>query len=144
MSGLLVVRCGRERLGLPVDDVLEVLPIEGLLLAPTVCPAVRGLLPAADRLVPLAHLRALLDARAVPEERGEAAVLIRQGARNVALEVDEAVDLLADVVVAAPAGWDVPWAMGVAHVGDALLPVVDLEVLVERMLAGRTESHDDR
>jgi len=136
VSGLLVVRCGRERLGLPVDGVLEVLPIEGLLLAPAVCPAVRGLLPAHDRLVPLAHLRALLDDAAVPEQRGEAAILVRWGARDVALEVDEAVDLLADVAVSAPAGWDVAWAMGVARVGDALLPVVDLEVLVERLLAG--------
>lgn len=136
MTGLLIVRCGSERLGLPVDGVIEVVPLEGVVWMPAACPAVRGLLPVHTRLVPLAHLRALLDERSAPDEVSEAAVLIRSGAQRLALEVDEAVDLLPDARVSAPAGWDVAWAEGVARVGDALVPVVDFEVLVERLLAG--------
>lgn len=136
MSGLLVVRSGRERLALPVDGVVEVLPIAGVLPAPAASAAVRGLLPVHDRLVPLAHLRALLDDRPAPDERGETAVLIRWEERRAALEVDEALDLLPGAPEAAPAGWEVPWALGVARVDNDLLPVVDLEVLVGRLLAG--------
>lgn len=135
MSGLLVVRCGGEHLGIPVDAVVEILPLQGLVWAPTTSPAVRGLLPVSGRLVPLAHLRALLDDRSAPAVRGDAAILVRAGGREVALEVDDAVDLLPEAPVSAPAGWDVPWARGVARMDDALLPVVDLEILVERLLA---------
>lgn len=138
VSGVILVRCGTRRLALPIEDVLEILPVEGLLAAPAARPAVRGLLPVRDRLVPLVHLHALLEGASPPADAGAgaAAVLVRSGGRRLALEVDEALDLLRDVAVTVPSGWDVPWARGVARADDALLPVVELGSLVDRLVGG--------
>lgn len=139
MSGLLLVRSGGGRLGLPVEGVLEVVPVADVLPAPAGRPAVRGLLAVRDRLVPLVHLRALLDDRAAPPARGDTAVVVQARGRRLALEVDAAEDFVREAAAPLPAGWDVPWADGVVRRGDTVIAVVQLEALAERLVAGAEE-----
>ena len=136
MSAVLLVRCGDDHLGLPVEGVEEVFVVGELLPAPVAREAVRGLVPVRGRLAPLVHLRALLDDAPPPGPPADAAVLVRSGGRLVALEIDEALDLLHEAARPVPQGWDLPWAAGVVPREDTLIPVVELDGLVERLLAG--------
>lgn len=133
--GYLLVRVDGRPYGLPLDGVLEVSDVTEVLDAPRVVPAVRGLTTARGRLVPLVHLGALLGDRAAPDERGRTAVLVRLGDRHVALEVDDADEVVRDAPLPVPRGQSLPWAAGVARPrGGGLVPILDLEALEDRML----------
>jgi chemotaxis signal transduction protein len=131
--GHLVVHASGEPFGLPIDQVLEVSDLGEVLEVPRTHPAVRGLTPQRGRLVPLVHLGALLAGRAAPAERGRTAVLIRLGARQVAFEVDDADEVVRERPLPLPRDEDLPWAQGVARQGEALVPVLDLDALEERI-----------
>lgn len=133
--GYLLVRVDGRPYGLPLDGVLEVSDVTEVLDAPRVVPAVRGLTTARGRLVPLVHLGALLGDRAAPDARGRTAVLVRLGDRHVALEVDDADEVVRDAPLPVPRGQSLPWAAGVARPrGGGLVPILDLEALEDRML----------
>ncbi|MGH7700311.1 MAG: chemotaxis protein CheW, partial [Gemmatimonadales bacterium] len=133
--GYLLVRVEGRPYGLPLDGVLEVDDLTEVLDAPRVVPAVRGLTTARGRLVPLVHLGALLGDRAAPDERGRTAVLVRLGARQVALEVDDADEVVRETPLPVPRGQSLPWAAGVARPrAGGLVPILDLEALEDRML----------
>src|SRR6184192_1843148 len=92
---------------------------------------------ATGRLVPLVHLGALLGERPPPAERGRAAVLVQLGAgeglRQVALEVDDADDVVRETALPVPPGESLPWAAGVARRRGALVPILDLDALGDRI-----------
>lgn len=132
-SGYLVVRALGAPYGLPLGHVVEVSDLSEVLDVPRAHPAVRGLTPQRGRLVPLIHLGALLAGRAAPTERGRTAILIRLGARQVALEVDDADEVVRGKPLPVPHGEDLPWALGVARRGDHLVPVLDLDALEDRI-----------
>jgi len=98
---------------------------------------VRGVTPLRGRLVPLVHLGALLGERPPPAERGRAAVLVQLGAgeglRQVALEVDDADDVVRETALPVPRGESLPWAAGVARRRGALVPILDLDALGDRI-----------
>ncbi len=133
MDGYLIVRASGEPIGLPIEQVLEVSDLAEVLEVPRTHPAVRGLTPQRGRLVPLIHLGALLAGRAAPSERGRTAVLIRLGARQVVLEVDDADEVVRERPLPLPRGEDLPWASGVARQGETLVPVLDLDALEGRI-----------
>jgi len=136
VSGCLIVRSGGEALALAVADVEEVLELGPPLPAPATARGVRGVVPVRGRLVPLAHLGALLRRRAAPDEAGTVGVAVRAAGRRLVLEVDEAVDLVPRPPEALPAGWGTAWAtQGIRH-GGRLVPVVDLDAVAARLLAG--------
>jgi chemotaxis signal transduction protein len=131
--GYLRVRALGEPYGLPLGHVLEVGDVGDVLAVPRTHPAVRGLTPLRGRLVPLVHLGALLGGRAAPDQRGRAAVLVRVGGRQVALEVDDADEVVRDAALPVARGEDLPWASGVARQRDGLVPILDLDALEERI-----------
>lgn len=134
MSGYLLVRVGGRALGLPLQRVLEVADVTDVLDVPRRTLALRGLTLARGQLVPLVHLGALLAGRAAPAERGRTHVLVSLGAQRVAaLEVDDADEVVREEPLPVPPGQDLPWARGVARRGDALVPVLDLAALEERI-----------
>jgi len=96
-----------------------------------------GLTPLRGRLVPVVHLGALLGERTPPPERGRAAVLVTLGAgegtRFVALEVDDADDVVREAALPVPRGESLPWASGVARRRGALVPILDLDALGDRI-----------
>ncbi|HEX9729141.1 MAG TPA: chemotaxis protein CheW [Gemmatimonadales bacterium] len=133
MTGYLVVRSGATRFGLPLAHVVEVVPTEGLTAAPGTSPAVRGVMPVRGRLIPLAHLDALVRGRTPDATIGHAAVVMSVDGDPVAFEVDEAEELQRAAPGPLPSGWEFPWAVGVARVGDTLIPILDVASLVERL-----------
>jgi len=84
-------------------------------------------------LVPLIHLGAFLGGRAAPVERGRTAVLVELGVRQVALEVDDADEVVREEALPVPRGQDLPWAAGVAQRGGQLVPILDLAGLGDRL-----------
>ena len=137
MKGYLLVRSEGRAYGLPVGRVLEVGDATEVLQIPRKLPAVRGLTPLRGRLVPVVHLGALMAERPAPETRGRTAVLVElgagEGARAVALEVDDADDVVREAALPVPPGESLPWASGVARRRGALIPILDLDALGERL-----------
>lgn len=132
MGAFLVVRAGRERYGLDLGAVREVVDVAPPRAVPSCSPAMRGVMPLRDRHVSLIHLGALLTGGAPPAALGETAVVVMVDRAALALEVDEVeevVDRGASRVGAAPAGW----AAGVWRVGEELVTVLELGVLAERL-----------
>ncbi len=139
MKGYLLVRAEGRAYGLPVGRVLEVADAGRVLDVPRSLPAVRGLTQLRGRLVPLIHLAAFLGGRAAPTEVGRTVVLVelRGGAaregRQVAFEVDDADAVVREEAMPVPRGQSLPWAVGVAEQDGALVPILDLEALGDRI-----------
>ena len=131
----LLVTSGGRAFGLPAEGVGEILGIDELLPAPVVRPAVRGVILVQERLVPLVHLAALLDDTAPPAGMSPTAVLVSGVGVTVALEVDETAEFVRQEPTPVPGGWDLPWAAGVARCEGSIVPIVDLDALVERLRA---------
>jgi purine-binding chemotaxis protein CheW len=135
--GFLLVRVEGKSYGLPLARVLEVGDLGEVLDVPRALPAVRGLTPLRGRLVPLVHLGALLGERDAPAERGRATVLVEVGAgegvRQVAFEVDDADDVVREPALPVPQGESLRWASGVARRRGALVPILDLDALGDRI-----------
>jgi chemotaxis signal transduction protein len=132
--GYLLVRVGDQAYGLPLAHVLEVSDVSEVLEAPRALAAVRGLAPLRGGLVPLIHLGALLGGKAAPTGRGRTAVLVRLGGVQVALEVDDADEVVREDPLPVPRGQHLPWAAGVARPHDgALVPILDFEALKDRI-----------
>ena len=137
--GYLLVRAEGKPYGLPLARVVEVGDLGEVLDVPRALAAVRGVTPLRGRLVPLVHLGALLGQRAAPPERGRAVVVVElgtggeRGVRRVALEVDDADDVVREAALPLPRGESLPWASGVARRKGALVPILDLEALGNRI-----------
>src|SRR6266702_2218627 len=135
--GYLLVRVDGKAYGLPLARVLEVGDLAEVLDVPRALPAMRGLTPLRGRLVPVVHLGALLGERTPPPERGRATVLVTLGAgegtRYVAFEVDDADDVVREAALPVPRGESLPWASGVARRRGALVPILDLDALGDRI-----------
>jgi purine-binding chemotaxis protein CheW len=131
--GFLLVRVGTRAYGLPLERVVEVADLTEVLPVPRTDASVRGLTPLRGRLVPLVHLGALLGLRAPPPEHGRAAVLLQLAGHQVALEVDDAEEVVRVAALPLPDGESLPWAVGVAPRGDGLVPILDLDALGERI-----------
>src|SRR5437588_239428 len=110
--GYLLVRVDGKPYGLPLGRVLEVGDLGEVLDVPRALAAVRGVTPLRGRLVPLIHLGALLGERTPPADRGRTAVLVELGAgegvRQVALEVDDADDVVREAARPVPRGAPAP------------------------------------
>jgi chemotaxis signal transduction protein len=133
--GYLLVQVDGANYGLPLEPVLQVDDMGEVMEVPRVLPAMRGLTPLNGRLVPLIHLGALLGNRQPPVKRGMATVLVDLGGgeRLVALEVDDADEVIRASVLPAPPGESLPWASGVARRDGNLVPILDWDVLEERI-----------
>ncbi|HVH09326.1 MAG TPA: chemotaxis protein CheW, partial [Gemmatimonadales bacterium] len=122
---------------LPLTRVLEVGDLAEVFDVPRALPAMRGLTPLRGRLVPVVHLGALMADGTPPVTRGRTAVLVELGAgegiRHVALEVDDADDVVREAALPVPPGESLPWAWGVARRRGALVPILDLDALGDRI-----------
>lgn len=135
--GYLLVRVDGKAYGLPLTRVVEVGDLAEVLEVPRALAAMRGLTPLRGRLVPVVHLGALMGDRSPPTTRGRAAVLVElgagEGARYVALEVDDADDVVREAALPVPHGESLPWASAVARRRGALVPILDLDALGDRI-----------
>ncbi len=139
----LVVRAGRERYGLPLEAVREVVDAAPSGPVPAVLPAVRGVMPLRERFFTLVHLGALVAGGAPPAQPSDTVVIADVGAARVAFEVDdveavveEGATLVSEAAgTAAAAGANGPVVAGVWRVGGGgeLVSVLDLSVLGGRL-----------
>jgi len=135
-GGYLLVRVAGQSFGLPLAGVLAVDDLGAVLDVPHTGPALRGLTPRRGRLLPLVHLGALLAEGPPPAERGRAAVLVDlrgDGERIVALEVDDADEVVREAALPVPAGEPLPCAQGVVRRDGGLVPILDLARLGGRI-----------
>jgi len=137
-SGFLVVRSGAERYGLALAAVEEVVELLEPAPVPGSLASFRGVVRWRDRHVSVVHLGALVQGGAAPDSRGATAAVVMLDGRPVALEVEGVEDVVEqgaattlDHVEAVEAG------EGVWRVGGALVTLLDLEGLAERLAEGR-------
>lgn len=135
MSGCLLVRAGGSTYGLKLDQVVEVVDGFEVSAVPAVHMAVRGVTQMRHRSVPLVHLSSLITNEPVPSDTMETAVLTRCLDSMVAFEVDDADAVAHYEAIAVPAAWQLPWVCSVIRNEGGLVPVIDLDILGERLVA---------
>jgi chemotaxis signal transduction protein len=131
-AGHLLVRAGTRLVGLPLDQVVEVLDPGTSFPVPASEPAVRGVAVIRGRILPLIHLGALLDGGPCPAGRTDTGVLVELAGRQLCFEVEEAESVLYDPGLAVPPGAALPWAAAVARTDRGLVPLLDLAALGAR------------
>lgn len=132
-GGYLLVRAGGRRVGISLEQVVEVLDQGEAFPVPAVEPAVRGVTRVRGRIMPLVHLGALLDGSACPDARGEVSVVIELAGRRLCLEVEAAESVLHGTGLPVPPDAAMPWAVAVARTAEGLLPLLDLTALGARI-----------
>ena len=132
-EGWLLVRAGGRRVGLSLDQVIEVLDLGPVYPVPSTEPAVRGVTSSRGRIVPLIHLASLLDGRLVADSAGGTAVMVRLGGRRVCLEVDDAEEVLREPGLPVPQDVSLPFAVAVARQADGIVPLLDLTAVGARI-----------
>jgi chemotaxis signal transduction protein len=135
VKGYLLIEAGGARYGLSVDDVREVIEVGSVHPAPSAHAAVLGVTQVAGRFIPLVHLRALVEREETCGEPGKTGVVVRCGAQRVVLAVDDADTVIREAPESVPEGLELPWAAGVARYEGDLVPIVDMEVMAERLLS---------
>jgi chemotaxis signal transduction protein len=131
-AGFLVARSGAERLGIELASVEEVVDLGVPAQVPGRLPVFRGVVRWRGRHVSVLHLGALVAGGAPPEARGDTALVVVLGGTPVALEVD-AVDDVVEGGGASVGGALSPGASGVWQVGGALVTMLDVGALEERL-----------
>lgn len=133
-----VARVGEERFAFPVTDVEEVIDAPAIDWVPGAASGLAGQLRYRDRTVSVFDGGWALGVPRAP--RGGTALILRDGARRLALMVDDVDDLTAfalDAVHAVPAGTDFDgvlsgvWCAGAAQ----LVGLVNTETLLIRLTA---------
>jgi purine-binding chemotaxis protein CheW len=136
VKGFLLVRSNGRGYGLPLEDVIEVADDLKWTPMPETRPSVRGVVTVRGTMMPLVSLNALLREEPLAEETGRTAVVASRDGRTVALEVDDAEEVIRDSGLPVPPGRNMPWALGIAEKEDELVPIVDLRVLGWRLGQG--------
>ncbi|HWB41428.1 MAG TPA: chemotaxis protein CheW [Gemmatimonadales bacterium] len=132
-EGWLLVRAGGRRVGLSLEQVIEVLDLGPVYPVPATEPAVRGVTSSRGRIVPLVHLASLLDERASAGSGGGIAVMVRLAGRRVCLEVDQAEEVLREPGLPVPPDVSLPFAVAVARQADGIVPLLDLTAVGARI-----------
>ena len=125
----MLVRVGDRQVCLMVGSLVEVIELTAPFPVPSATPALRGLIPVRERLVPVLHLGAALDGVACPDRLGEMVVLASVDERMIGLEVDYASEVMPAVVAPLPEDLLVPGAIGVVQREGVFLPVIDVALL---------------
>ena len=113
-EGWLLVRAGDRRVGLALDQVIEVLDLGPVYPVPSTEQADRGVTASRGRIVPLVHLASLLAGEAVTASGGGTAVMVRLGGRRMCLEVDDVEEVLREPGLPVPGDVSLPFAVAVA------------------------------
>jgi chemotaxis signal transduction protein len=129
-EGWLLVRAGERRVGLMLDQVVEVLDLGPVHPVPSLDPAVRGVTSSRGRIVPLVHLATLLGGTG---GQGGTAVLVSLDTRRVCVEVDDAEEVLREPGLPVPPDVSLPFAVAVARRPDGVVPLLDLTAVGTRI-----------
>ena len=130
----MLVQVGDRQVCLMVGSLVEVIELTAPFPVPSATPALRGLIPVRERLVPLLHLGAALDGGACPDRLGEMAVIASVDDKTIGLEVDHASEVMPVMVGPLPEDLLVPGAIGVVHREGSFLPVIDVALLSAQII----------
>jgi hypothetical protein len=87
----------------------------------------------------------LLRGQPLPDATSHTVVVARCCGQRVAFEVDDADEVVRGAALSLPTGRRFPWASGVAEYEEALVPIVDLTLVGERLtISEGTAQTDDR
>jgi chemotaxis signal transduction protein len=131
-EGWLLVRSGGRRVGIALDQVVEVLDLGPVYPVPSAEPAVRGVTSSRGRIVPLVHLASLLESRGAPSPGGTA-VLLSLGGVRLCLEVDDAEEVLREPGLPVPPDVSLPFAVAIARREQGIVPLLDLTAIGTRI-----------
>ncbi len=134
MTDVLMVRVGDRQVGLAVESLVEVIELTTPFPVPSATPALRGLIPVRERLVPVLHLGAALEGASCPDRLGEMAVIATIDERTIGLEVDYASEVTAAVITPLPEDLLVPGAVGVVRLEGVFVPVIDVALLGAQLI----------
>jgi len=129
-EGWLLVRAGERRVGLKLEQVIEVLDLGPVHPVPATDPSVRGVTSSRGQIVPLVHLATLLGGSGGP---GGTAVVVRLDTRRVCVEVDDAEEVLREPGFPVPAEISLPFAVAVARRPEGIVPLLDLTAVANRI-----------
>jgi chemotaxis protein histidine kinase CheA len=129
VSDVLLVRIGDRQVALVVGSLVEVIELAAPFPVPSATPALRGLIPVRERLVPVLHLGAALDGVVCPDALGEMVVIATVDERMIGLEVDYASEVTPAVITPLPEDLLVPGAVGAVQRAGMFLPVIDVALL---------------
>lgn len=132
-DGFLVVRAGPRRVGLALENLVEVLEPPVALPVPSAEPALRGVIPVRQMLLPLVSLDALLSGTACGSAPADAAVLVQVGEVRFCLEVDAAESVAHEATLPVPPDAAMPWAAAIALRPDGHIPLLDLGAIGSRL-----------
>lgn len=130
---LVVVEVDGVRCGLPAIDVVELHPVVRITPLPRAPHVVEGVINVRGSLVTVINLRARLGLRQRPPLVGDHLVMVRVGARTVALRVDRAVEMVTVDSVRIESALGVDGAChvsAVAKLDDGLLVIHDVETFL--------------
>lgn len=126
----LVFRLGQHRFGLPLADIVEVVPAVAVTPFPGAPDVVEGVIDVRGQVVPVLDIRARFRIPPNPLEPSDHFVLARVGGRRFALRANEALDLVRIPEEAiTPSVSVVPETdliAGVARLADGLVLIHDL------------------
>jgi chemotaxis signal transduction protein len=132
-DAFLLVTAGGCRVALPVAQLEAVTDAGEIAALPVAEPSMVGVTTVRGETLPVISLARLLGAVALPESG--AFVLVNAGGARICLVVEQAETLSRGDVMPLPADGAMPWARAVLRDGEALVPLLDLEALAERLAA---------
>jgi len=135
VARFLVVRLGERRLGIMVEHLIAVEILGAVHPVPAGNPACHGVTLCRDRLMPVLDLATLVHGTA---GGGDTAVVLRTGSRHCCLVVHEAEAVVAGDVLPVPPGESLAWAAGVVRRPEGLVPLLDTEAIMERLIPAET------
>ena len=136
MSRWLIVRAAGRAIALPVTAVDGVVEVPPPIPVPAHGPAVRGVVPLRGRLVPLVHLAAAVGLGEPMPAASAVGVALRTNAGRFVVEVDDVTDLAMTAPVALPRGWQHGWATHAVRRAGEVVPVLDVDWVVEHLVHG--------
>ncbi len=129
----LLVAAGGCRVALPVAQLEAVTDAGEIATLPVAEPAMVGVATVRGETLPVISLARLLGAEA--SDGSGTFVLVDAGGTRICLAVEHAETLSRGEVMPLPADGATPWARAVLRDGEALVPLLDLEALAERLAA---------
>jgi purine-binding chemotaxis protein CheW len=135
MAAFVLFKAAGQTLALPAACVVQVLRMAAPAPAPGAPPHVRGVLNVHGTLFPVVDVRARLGAAPRPPRPADRLLLVADGARRAALEVDEVLEVreLADEAVSpSPDGAGSPLLAGALRLEDGVVFVQALGAWLAR------------
>jgi chemotaxis signal transduction protein len=139
-ADFLLARTGGRDVGLLLSDVVEVADLGTVHQVPATDPALRGVTWGRGLAMPVLHLGALLSGGSCPPEISPLVLVAELSGAPIGLEVDEVDVVSHGDLLPVPPGEAMPWAIAVVQRADALVPILNLNALRDRLAEAGTRA----